>query len=65
VIKIALFLLSALPVFLLVKSLVFKRHSGVRLAVSNFNKQVGYLSAGIATILLVLTLYHFASAWFR
>ena len=64
-IKIALFLVSALPVFLLVKSLVFKRHSGVRLAVSNFNKQVGYLSAGIATILVVLTLYHFVSAWFR
>ena len=64
-IKIALFLVSALPVFLLVKSLMFKRHSGVRLAVSNFNKQVGYLSAGIAIILAVLTLYHFVSVWFR
>ena len=63
--KIALFLVSALPVFLLVKSLLFKRHSGMRVAVSNFNKQVGYLSAGIATLLVVLTLYHFASAWFR
>ena len=57
--------MSALPVFLLVKSLMFKRHSGVRLAVSNFNKQVGYLSAGIAIILAVLTLYHFVSVWFR
>ena len=64
-IKIALFLVSALPVFLLVKSLMFKRHSGVRLSVSNFNKQVGYLSAGIAIILAVLTLYHFVSVWFR
>ena len=63
--KIALFLVSAVPVFLLVKSLLFKRHSGMRVAVSNLNKQVGYLSAGIATLLVVLTLYHFASAWLR
>jgi hypothetical protein len=65
VLKIALFLVSAVPVFLLVKSLLFKRHSGMRVAVSNFNKQVGYLAAGIATLLVVLTLYHFASAWLR
>jgi len=65
VLKIALFLVSAVPVFLLVKSLLFKRHSGMRVAVSNFNKQVGYLAAGIATLLVVLTLYHLASAWLR
>ena len=63
--KIVLFLVSAAPIFLLVKSLLFKRHSGAKAAVSNFNKQVGYLSAGIATFLVVMTLVHFASAWFR
>jgi hypothetical protein len=48
-----------------VKALLFKRHSGAKAAVSNFSKQVGYLSAGIATFLVVMTLVHFASAWFR
>jgi len=65
VLKPIFILLSVLPVFVLVKSLLFKRHSGMRVAVSNFNKQVGYLAAGIATLLVVLTLYHFASAWLR
>ncbi len=56
-------LLSVLPVFVLVKSLLFKRHAGMKMAVSNFNRQVGYLSVGIATLLVVSTLYHFAHAW--
>ena len=63
--KILVFLMSALPVFLLVKSLLFKRNAGRKAAVSNFSKQVGYLATGIGTVLVVATLYQFANAWLR
>ena len=36
-----LFLVSVVPVFLLVKSLLFKRSAGAKAAVSNFSRQVG------------------------
>ena len=62
-IKALLFLVSLLPVFLLVKSLLFKRSAGAKVAVSNFSRQVGYLATGIAALLGVATLYHFAKAW--
>ena len=63
--KVLLFLVSVLPVFLLVKTLLFKRSAGAKAAVSNFSRQVGYLATGIAAVLGVATLYHFANAWLR
>ena len=39
--KALLFLVSVLPVFLLVKSLLFKRSTGAKAAVSNFSRLVG------------------------
>ena len=63
--KALLFLVSLLPVFLLVKSLLFKRSTGAKAAVSNFSRQVGYLATGIAAVLGAATLYHFVNAWFR
>ena len=63
--KIIVFLASVLPIFLLVKSLLFKRKAGPKAAVSNFSKQVGYLATGIGTVLTVTTLYHFVNAWLR
>jgi len=63
--KIILFLVSVLPVAVLVKSLLFKRHAGAKAAVSHFSKQVGYLATGIGTILVVATFYHFVHAWLR
>ena len=63
--KALVFLVSALPLFLLVKSLLFKRHAGPKAAVSNFSKQVGYLATGIGTVLVMATLYQFVNAWLR
>ena len=60
-----LFLLSVLPVFLLVKSLLFKRSAGAKAAVSSFSRQVGYLATGIAAVLGAAMLYHLVNAWFR
>ena len=51
--------------FLLVKSLLFKRSAGAKAAVSNFSRQVGYLATGIAAVLGAATLYHLVNAWFR
>ncbi len=58
------FLVSVLPMFLLVKSLLFKRSAGAKAAVSNFSRQVGYLATGIGAILGAATLYHLVNAWF-
>jgi len=63
--KAFLFLVSVLPVFLLVKSLLFKRSDGAKAAVSSFSRQVGYLATGIAAVLGAATFYHFANAWLR
>ena len=63
--KTMLFLVSVVPVFLLVKSLLFKRSAGAKAAVSNFSKQVGYLATGIAAVLGAATLYHFVNSWLR
>ena len=63
--KALLFLVSVLPVALLVKSLLFKRSTGAKAAVSNFSRQVGYLATGIAAVLGAATLYHFVNAWLR
>lgn len=63
--KTLVFLVSALPVFLLVKSLLFKRNAGPKAAVSNFSKQVGYLATGIGTVLVIATLYQLVNAWLR
>ena len=63
--KALLFLVSVLPVALLLKSLLFKRSAGAKAAVSNFSKQVGYLATGIGAILVAATTYHFVNAWFR
>ena len=60
-----LFLVSVLPLFLLVKSLLFKRSIGAKAAVSSFSRQVGYLATGIAAVLGAATLYHFANVWLR
>ena len=62
--KALLFLVSFVPVFLLVKSLLFKRSTGAKAAVSNFSRQVGYLATGIGGILVAATIYHFVHAWF-
>ena len=50
--------------FLLVKSLLFKRSAGAKAAVSNFSRQVGYLATGIGAVLVAATLYHFVNDWF-
>jgi hypothetical protein len=63
--KTLLFLASVLPLFLLVKSLLFKRSAGPKAAVSNFSRQVGYLATVIAAVLGAATLYHFANAWLQ
>ena len=63
--KAFLFLVSVLPVFLLVKSLLFKRSGGAKAAVSNFSRQEGYLATGIAAVFGAATLDHFANAWLR
>lgn len=55
--KTILFLVSVLPVFLLVKSLLFKRRARAKAAVSDFSKQVGYLATGIGGILAAATLF--------
>jgi len=47
------------------QSLLFKRSTGAKAAVSNFSRQVGYLATGIAAVLGAATLYHFANAWLR
>ncbi len=61
VLKILLFLASALPVFLLIKSVLFKRSRGLKAAASNFDRQVGYLSVGIAAVLGVFVIYYILS----
>ncbi len=63
--KTMLFLVSVVPVFLLVKSLLFKRSAGAKAAVSNFSRQVGYLATGIGAILVSATIYHVVNAWLR
>ena len=60
--KAILFLVSVLPVALLVKSLLFKRSAGAKAAVSNFSRQVGYLATGIGAVLGAATLFHFVNA---
>ncbi len=62
--KTILFLVSVLPVALLVKSLLFKRSTDAKAAVSNFSRQIGYLATGIAAIFGAAALYHFVIAWF-
>ena len=50
--------------FLLVKSLLFKRSAGAKAAVSNFSRQVGYLATGIAAVLGAVMVYRLMMSWF-
>ena len=55
--KVLLFVASALPALLLLKSLLFRKPAGKRASVSEFNKHMGYLSKGILVVLGASLLY--------
>ena len=48
--KALLFLVSVLPLFLLVKSLLFKRSAGAKAAVPDLSRPVVYLPTGIGAV---------------
>ena len=55
--KVLLFVASALPALLLLKSLLFRKPAGKQASVSEFNKHMGYLSKGIVVVLALSLLY--------
>lgn len=61
--KILLYLASAVPVFLFVKTVFFKRSHALKAASSNFDKQVGYLALAILTILGASVVYFLIHTW--
>jgi formate-dependent nitrite reductase membrane component NrfD len=61
VIKFLVYLGAAIPVFLFVRSVFFRRSTVVKSAASDFNKQIGYLAFGIlilAALVLIYMLVH-------
>ena len=62
--KIIVYLASAIPVFLFVRSVFFRRSEALKAASSSFNRQVGYLAAGILSILAISVIYFLAQTIF-
>jgi hypothetical protein len=63
VLKFLVFAASAIPVFIFLKTIFFRRSPTVRAARSAFDRQVGYLATGIVTLALLSVVYFFLSNW--
>ena len=63
VLKFLVFAASAVPVFVFIKSVLFRRSPTLRAASSQFDRQIGYLATGIVTLAVVSVIYVFLHNW--
>lgn len=61
--KFLVFAASAIPVFIFLKTIFFRRSPTVRAARSAFDRQIGYLATGIVALATVSLVYFFIQNW--
>ena len=64
-IKALTFLAIAIPVFLFVRTVFFRRSAVVRKAASDFDRQIGYLAWGIVILVAIVAIFTFLQPLFR
>ncbi|MDB5595614.1 MAG: hypothetical protein JWM36_2575 [Hyphomicrobiales bacterium] len=56
-IKFLVYLGTAIPIFLFIRSVFFRPSTAVKSAASNLNKQIGYLALGILILAALVLIY--------